>query len=151
MRTAETLREGVRNFRFTWEDRVFRPGRQYRCRADHPPTTRMSPRSCRRRQRCGAAKEGGRKPRPQTSRRTTSRLMRRRREMQWAARINAALEEGRFELYRMAIQPLQAGRSRSALTSCLLRLKDEGGRIVAPNDFIAAPSATESPRRSIAG
>ena len=34
-------------------------------------------------------------------------LMRRRREMQWAARINAALEEGRFELYRMAIQPLQ--------------------------------------------
>jgi hypothetical protein len=27
--------------------------------------------------------------------------------MQWAARINAALEEGRFELFRMAIQPLQ--------------------------------------------
>jgi len=26
MRTAETLREGVRNFRFTWEDRVFRLG-----------------------------------------------------------------------------------------------------------------------------
>ena len=26
MRTAETLREAVRNFRFTWEDRVFRLG-----------------------------------------------------------------------------------------------------------------------------
>src|SRR5262249_56136417 len=26
MRTAEALREGVRNFRFTWEDRVFRLG-----------------------------------------------------------------------------------------------------------------------------
>ena len=31
--------------------------------------------------------------------------------MQWAARINAALEEGRFELYRMAIQPLQKGET----------------------------------------
>jgi EAL domain-containing protein (putative c-di-GMP-specific phosphodiesterase class I) len=34
--------------------------------------------------------------------------MRRRRQMQWAARINAALEEGRFELFRMTIQPLQS-------------------------------------------
>src|SRR5437588_736820 len=61
MRTAETLREGVRNFRFTWEDRVF----------------------------------------------------------------------------RMAIQPLQRPEP-GAHYELLLRLKDEGGRIVAPNDFIAA-------------
>ena len=63
--------------------------------------------------------------------------MRRRREMQWAARINAALEEGRFELYRMAIQPLQRVET-GAHYELLLRLKDETGRIVAPNDFIAA-------------
>src|SRR5436853_4203841 len=63
--------------------------------------------------------------------------MRRRREMQWAARINAALEEGRFELFRMAIQPLQRVEV-GAHYELLLRLKDEGGRIVAPNDFIAA-------------
>src|SRR2546430_5207888 len=60
--------------------------------------------------------------------------MRRRREMQWAARINAALEEGRFELYRMAIQPLQRVEV-GAHYELLLRLKDEGGRIVAPNDL----------------
>jgi EAL domain-containing protein (putative c-di-GMP-specific phosphodiesterase class I) len=64
-------------------------------------------------------------------------LMRRRREMQWAARINAALEEGRFELYRMAIQPLQRVEV-GAHYELLLRMKDESGRIVAPNDFIAA-------------
>jgi EAL domain-containing protein (putative c-di-GMP-specific phosphodiesterase class I) len=63
--------------------------------------------------------------------------MRRRREMQWAARINAALEEGRFELFRMAIQPLQRSEI-GAHYELLLRLKDETGRIVAPNDFIAA-------------
>src|ERR671924_2260540 len=57
--------------------------------------------------------------------------------MQWAARINAALEEGRFELFRMAIQPLQRPEP-GAHYELLLRLKDEGGRIVAPNDFIAA-------------
>jgi EAL domain-containing protein (putative c-di-GMP-specific phosphodiesterase class I) len=64
-------------------------------------------------------------------------LMRRRREMQWAARINAALEEGRFELHRMAIQPLQRV-DVGAHYELLLRLKDENGRIVSPNDFIAA-------------
>ena len=64
-------------------------------------------------------------------------LMRRRREMQWAARINTALEAGRFELHRMAIQPLQHA-DPGAHYELLLRLKDESGRIVTPNDFIAA-------------
>src|SRR6266480_3581063 len=85
---------------------------------------------------CGAAKEGGRN-RVHSFAENDIELMRRRREMQWAARINAALEEGRFELYRMSIQPLQ--RVEVGLHyELLLRLKDEGGRIVAPNDFIAA-------------
>ena len=71
------------------------------------------------------------------ARRGFEELMRRRREMQWAARINAALEEDRFELFRMPIQPLQSAETGSHY-ELLLRLKDEAGRIVAPNDFIAA-------------
>ena len=58
-------------------------------------------------------------------------LMRRRREMQWAARINAALEEGRFELFRMPIQPLQRVEV-GAHYELLLRMRDESGRIVSP-------------------
>ena len=85
---------------------------------------------------CQAAKEGGRN-RVHSFAENDIELMRRRREMQWAARINAALEEGRFELYRMAIQPLQRVEV-GAHYELLLRLKDETGRIVAPNDFIAA-------------
>jgi EAL domain-containing protein (putative c-di-GMP-specific phosphodiesterase class I) len=85
---------------------------------------------------CQAAKEGGRN-RVHSFAENDIELMRRRREMQWAARINAALEEGRFELYRMAIQPLQRVETGSHY-ELLLRLKDESGRIVAPNDFIAA-------------
>jgi EAL domain-containing protein (putative c-di-GMP-specific phosphodiesterase class I) len=63
--------------------------------------------------------------------------MRRRREMQWAARINAALEEGRFELYRMTIQPLQKPET-GAHYELLLRMRDEAGRIISPDNFIVA-------------
>ena len=76
--------------------------------------------------------------------------MRRRREMQWAARINAALEEGRFELFRMPIQPLQKV-DRGPHYELLLRMRDENGRIVARITSSPRPSATASPRTSTAG
>jgi diguanylate cyclase (GGDEF)-like protein/PAS domain S-box-containing protein len=136
MRTAETLREGVRNFRFTWEDRVFRLGASIGVvpiTADNEDVASILSAAD---SACAAAKEGGRN-RVHSFAENDIELMRRRREMQWAARINAALEEGRFELYRMAIQPLQRVEV-GAHYELLLRLKDETGRIVAPNDFIAA-------------
>ncbi|HTY50838.1 MAG TPA: diguanylate cyclase, partial [Steroidobacteraceae bacterium] len=136
MRTAETLREGVRNFRFTWEDRVFRLGASIGVvpiTADNEDVASILSAAD---SACAAAKESGRN-RVHSFAENDIELMRRRREMQWAARINAALEEGRFELYRMAIQPLQRVEP-GAHYELLLRLKDETGRIVAPNDFIAA-------------
>jgi diguanylate cyclase (GGDEF)-like protein/PAS domain S-box-containing protein len=136
MRTAETLREGVRAFRFTWEDRVFRLGASIGVvpiTADNEDVASILSAAD---SACQAAKEGGRN-RVHSFAENDIELMRRRREMQWAARINAALEEGRFELFRMAIQPLQRA-DHGAHYELLLRLKDEAGRIVAPNDFIAA-------------
>ncbi|MBV8306349.1 MAG: EAL domain-containing protein, partial [Gammaproteobacteria bacterium] len=136
MRTAETLREGVRNFRFTWEDRVFRLGASIGVvpiTADNEDVASILSAAD---SACAAAKESGRN-RVHSFAENDIELMRRRREMQWAARINAALEEGRFELFRMAIQPLQRAEI-GAHYELLLRLKDETGRIVAPNDFIAA-------------
>jgi len=62
-------------------------------------------------------------------------LMRRRKEMQWAARINNALEESRFELYRMTIQPLQTNEP-GAHYELLLRMRDESGKIISPAEFI---------------
>jgi EAL domain-containing protein (putative c-di-GMP-specific phosphodiesterase class I) len=85
---------------------------------------------------CAAAKEQGRN-RVHSFAENDIELMRRRREMQWAARINAALEEDRFELFRMPIQPLQVVES-GAHYELLLRLRDESNRIVAPDSFIAA-------------
>jgi diguanylate cyclase (GGDEF)-like protein/PAS domain S-box-containing protein len=136
MRTAETLRDAVRNFRFTWEDRVFRLGASIGVVPITAENEDVASVLSAAGSACTAAKEGGRN-RVHSFAENDIELMRRRREMQWAARINAALEEGRFELYRMAIQPLQRVET-GAHYELLLRLKDETGRIVAPNDFIAA-------------
>src|SRR5580704_5015034 len=136
MRTAEALREAVRNFKFTWEERTFRLGASIGVvpiTADNEDVASILSAAD---SACAAAKEGGRN-RVHSFAENDIELMRRRREMQWAARINAALEEGRFELFRMAIQPLQRVEV-GAHYELLLRLKDETGRIVAPNDFIAA-------------
>jgi diguanylate cyclase (GGDEF)-like protein/PAS domain S-box-containing protein len=136
MRTAEILREAVSNFRFTWEDRLFRLGASVGVvpiTADNEDVASIISAAD---SACRAAKEGGRN-RVHSFAENDMELMRRRREMQWAARINAALEEGRFELHRMAIQPLQRIDPR-AHYELLLRLKDETGRIIAPTDFMAA-------------
>ena len=85
---------------------------------------------------CGAAKEAGRN-RVHSFEENDLDLMRRRREMQWAARINNALEESRFELFRQTIQPLQR-QDTGAHYELLLRMRDENGKIVSPDNFIAA-------------
>ncbi len=136
MRTAEQLREAVRNFRFTWEDRVFRLGASVGVvpiTADNEDVASVLSAAD---SACAAAKESGRN-RVHSFAENDVELMRRRREMQWAARINAALEEGRFELFRMQIEPLQRAEPGSHY-ELLLRLRDESGRIVAPDSFIAA-------------
>ena len=136
LRTAEVLREAVRNFRFTWEDRVFRLGASVGVvpiAADNEDVASILSAAD---SACAAAKEAGRN-RVHSFAENDIELMRRRREMQWAARINAALEEGRFELYRMQIQPLQRPEPGQHY-ELLLRMRDESGRMVSPDNFIAA-------------
>jgi len=136
MRMAETLREAVRNFRFTWEERVFRLGASVGVvpiTIDNEDVASVISAAD---SACQAAKEQGRN-RVHSFAENDIELMRRRREMQWAARINAALEEGRFELYRMAIKPLQKPET-GAHYELLLRMRDEAGRIISPDNFIVA-------------
>jgi EAL domain-containing protein (putative c-di-GMP-specific phosphodiesterase class I) len=126
----------VRNFRFTSEDRVFRLGASIGVvpiTADNEDVASVLSAAD---SACQAAKEGGRN-RVHSFAENDIELMRRRREMQWAARINAALEEGRFELYRMTIQPLQRVEPGYHY-ELLLRMRDENGRMVSPDNFITA-------------
>ncbi|HMK85363.1 MAG TPA: EAL domain-containing protein [Steroidobacteraceae bacterium] len=136
MRTAEALREAVRNFKFTWEERTFRLGASIGVvpiSADNADVASVLSAAD---SACQAAKEAGRN-RVHSFEENDIDLMRRRREMQWAARINNALEEGRFELFRQTILPLQH-TEEGFHYELLLRMRDEGGKIVAPDNFINA-------------
>jgi diguanylate cyclase (GGDEF)-like protein/PAS domain S-box-containing protein len=136
LRTAEQLREAVRNFRFVWEERTFRLGASIGVvpiSADNEDVASILSAAD---SACGAAKEAGRN-RVHSFEENDLDLMRRRREMQWAARINNALEESRFELFRQTIQPLQR-QDAGAHYELLLRMRDENGKIVSPDNFIAA-------------
>ncbi len=136
MHVAEQLREAVRDFRFTWDDRVFRLGASVgvvpiTAENEDVASTLSTADSA-----CQAAKEAGR-DRVHSFAENDIEVMRRRKEMQWAARINAALEDERFEIHRMAIAPLQ--RVDSGLHyELLLRMRDENGRLVSPDNFITA-------------
>jgi diguanylate cyclase (GGDEF)-like protein/PAS domain S-box-containing protein len=136
MRTAEALREAVRNFKFTWEERTFRLGASIGVvpiSADNADVAAVLSAAD---SACQAAKEAGRN-RVHSFEENDIDLMRRRREMQWAARINNALEEGRFELFRQTIMPLQKTES-GAHYELLLRMRDEAGKIVGPDNFMTA-------------
>ena len=136
VRTAESLREAVNEFKFVWDERTFRLGVSIGVvpiTADNEDVAVLLSAAD---SASAAAKEAGRN-RVYSYQENDIDLMRRRREMQWAARINNALEENRFELFRQTIQPLQE-QNLGAHYELLLRMRDETGNMVSPELFIAA-------------
>jgi diguanylate cyclase (GGDEF)-like protein/PAS domain S-box-containing protein len=136
MQTAESLRMAISEYKFTWDDRSFRLGVSIGVvpiSADNEDVAALLSAAD---SACAAAKEAGRN-RIHSFQENDIDLMRRRREMQWAARINNALEENRFELFRQTIQPLQSDED-GAHYEILLRMRDENGGIISPGLFIEA-------------
>ena len=136
MNTAETLRMAIGEYKFVWEERTFRLGVSIGVvpiTADNEDVAALLTAAD---SACAAAKEAGRN-RIHSFQENDIDLMRRRREMQWAARINNALEDDRFELFRQTIQPLQVEED-GAHYEILLRMRDENGSIIAPGLFIEA-------------
>lgn len=133
---AETLRETVQAFKFAWDERVFRLGASVGVvpltAGQFDAAGLLSAADS----ACAAAKESGRN-RVHVFQDNDIDMMRRRREMQWAARVNHALEDSRFELYQQLIQPLN-GTAEGDHFELLLRLRDEKNRLVPPGEFIAA-------------
>ena len=136
LKTAETLRVAISDYKFVWDDRSFRLGASIGVvpiTADNEDVAALLSAAD---NACQAAKEAGRN-RIHSFQEHDIDLMRRRREQQWAARINNALEESRFELFRQTIQPLQDDED-GAHYEILLRMRDESGSIIAPGLFIEA-------------
>ena len=136
MKTAEELRQAIGEYKFMWDDRTFRLGVSIGVvpiTADNEDVAALLSAAD---SACGAAKEAGRN-RIHSFQENDIDLMRRRREMQWAARINNALEENRFELFRQTILPLQT-EEEGAHYEILLRMRDENGGVISPGLFIGA-------------
>jgi len=136
LRTAEVLREAVKGFRFEWEERVFKLSASVGVvpiTADNEDVASILSAA---EGACAAAKEQGRN-RVHSFAENDIELMRRRRETQWAARISQALDDGRFDLYRMPIMPLK-NQDEGEHYEILVRMRDEQGKIVSPDHFIAA-------------
>ena len=136
LRIAEVLRETVKNFRFEWEERVFKLSASVGVVPITAENDDVASILSAAEGACAAAKEQGRN-RVHSFAENDIELMRRRRETQWAARISAALDEGRFELYRMPIMPLQS-KEEGEHYEILVRMRDEAGKIISPDHFIAA-------------
>ena len=136
MRSAESLVNAIDEFKFSWEDRSFKLtvsiGVVPITAENEDVGTILNAADA----ACQAAKESGRN-RIHSFEANDIELMRRRREIQWAARINNALEENRFELFRQTILPLQASEQGEHY-ELLLRMRDESGALVAPDLFISA-------------
>jgi diguanylate cyclase (GGDEF)-like protein/PAS domain S-box-containing protein len=136
LRMAEQLKDTIRSYKFVWEERTFRLG----CSVGVVPITGDSEDVAAllsaADNACAAAKEAGRN-RVFSFQENDIDLMRRRKEMQSAARVSNALEESRFALFRMPIKPLQK-QDPGAHYELLVRMIDERGGIVAPSEFIVA-------------
>ena len=107
MRTAEMLREVVSDYKFVWDERTFRLGASIGVVPITASTEDVAALLTAADSACAAAKDAGRN-RVYSFQENDIDLMKRRKEMQWAARISNALEENRFELFRQTIQPLAA-------------------------------------------
>lgn len=86
---------------------------------------------------CYTAKDSGRN-RVVVYKRDDPHMARRFGEMDWAQRLQAALQQNRFVLYAQTVvglQPHSQGQSRCEL---LLRMRDEEGKIVPPGLFMPA-------------
>jgi EAL domain-containing protein (putative c-di-GMP-specific phosphodiesterase class I) len=58
--------------------------------------------------------------------------------MQWVSRINRACDEERLELYFQPIVAIRRGVATTRQFELLLRMRDETGQLVLPNEFIPA-------------
>ncbi|MEF7617151.1 EAL domain-containing protein [Aquincola sp. MAHUQ-54] len=135
-RVAQTICDRMEGFRFVHEGRKFRVGTSIGLvpvdwRWPHTGALLQAADSA-----CYAAKEAGRN-RVHAWVESDQTLQLRRGEMQWASRIEQALDEDRFDLFAQCIEPI-AEPSHGLHIEVLLRLREADGTLVAPGAFLPA-------------
>ena len=134
---AERIRELVRSFSFVWENKTFSVGVSIGVVAiDHTAGDAdevMSAADL----ACYTAKDMGRN-RIHVYEPSDVELAQRHGEMHWAANIMQAIKDNRLMLYRQPMQSLSDAACHSEHWEILLRMQDQHGCLIKPDDFIGA-------------
>jgi EAL domain-containing protein (putative c-di-GMP-specific phosphodiesterase class I) len=136
-RVANEVRKAVGEFRFVWEERVFRIGVSIGLVPITESTEGVANILSAADSACYGAKDEGRN-RVHVYHLDDADLTRRQGEMQWVPRIDQALEDDRFRLWLQPIVPVMTGPGEGEHFELLLRLVDEQGEIVPPGVFLPA-------------
>lgn len=133
---AEGFREAIAEFRFAWESKVFAIGVSIGVveldQRMHDLNTVLSSADA----ACYAAKENGRN-RVHLYQPDDGRLLEQHGQMQWVARLQAALDQDRLRLYMQPIVPLNAPDRNRVHYEILVRLV-ENGKVIQPGAFLPA-------------
>jgi diguanylate cyclase (GGDEF)-like protein len=137
VRIADELRMCIADFRFVNDDRSFSIGASIGVVHVADGTLNLTEVLSAADAACYMAKEKGRN-RVQYYRPHDSDVSLRRHEMEWASRLQRALQEGQFVLYAQRIISVAGEIPRENHQELLVRMLDDHGRIVLPMAFIPA-------------
>jgi diguanylate cyclase (GGDEF)-like protein/PAS domain S-box-containing protein len=132
---AESLREAIASFRFSWRDNALQVGVSIGIVPVEHHSDSVAALMSAADVACYVAKDLGRN---RIHVYEEGDAAERHQEMQWVARINRALEEKRFELFYQPIVPIGREQDHWPHYELLLRMRDEQGELVAPTAFIPA-------------
>ncbi|MEW6119130.1 MAG: EAL domain-containing protein [Pseudomonadota bacterium] len=137
IQVADLFRAEVQRFRFKWGDRIFAVGISVGMVAITRDSGTAANLLSAADAACYVAKDRGRNQIHVYESRDLD-LARHRGEMQWVARIQRAIEEGRLRLAWQEIRPTDGSMGRTRHVELLLRMMDEDGNLVMPMAFIPA-------------
>jgi diguanylate cyclase (GGDEF)-like protein/PAS domain S-box-containing protein len=134
-RVADSIRQAIHGYRFLWGANSLSVGASIGVVRIARETTSAASVLSAADIACYAAKDGGRN-RVQIYERDHG--TNRHREMQWVGRIARAVEDERLELYAQRIVGISANTTDTPFFELMVRLRDEDGTLVPPNEFIPA-------------
>jgi diguanylate cyclase (GGDEF)-like protein/PAS domain S-box-containing protein len=135
-RVAENIRQGIRDYRFTWEQTTSSIGASIGVVEITLETDSVASLLSAADIACYAAKDSGRN---RVHLYDSNEVSGRHREMYWVSRVTRAVDEGRLELFYQPIVP--TGCDAPALPAAfelLVRLRDDNGELVLPGEFVPA-------------
>lgn len=135
LKLANKILQSISNFRFIWEDNTFKVGASIGLVDASPEISDYDFLYHAADNGCYIAKNNGRNQ-IHVMPISESILDKAKQETNWLSKINHALENNGFQLYRQEIVPISLRTEGSKHTEILLRMVEEDGKIISPMAFI---------------